>query len=267
MGAERARKRRIRAIEAKYEKTHRRRAQYAPEAPGAQKNPQKRQRPDDGLSRDMRKMLSMKRAMEARKRRKGGGNAGPDDGGRHGDQHGGDTAQEGREQVETRSGEDGVVDTHRHNVPSEKRHAPAEGKTLSASKQRKKQFMRNKNKGRKIDTKNDSQNDTEIDTKDKPDVAFGEQADAPMKEVLRSKHWAEKPGREGVHPAVSIVGLDARMGTRRVAGMDSQAIAALYRNQKKAGGEDGGGSGPSSHSARATVKSLKNLVAQGRTGV
>ena len=88
-----------------------------------------------------------------------------------------------------------------------------------------------------------------------------------MKEVLRSKHWAEKPGREGVHPAVSIVGLDARMGTRRVAGMDSQAIAALYRNQKKAGGEDGGGSGPSSHSARATVKSLKNLVAQGRTGV
>lgn len=267
MGAERARKRRIRAIEAKYEKTHRRRAQFAPEV-SATANKEKRQRPDDGLSRDMRKMLSVKRAMETQKRKKAGGDVGSDqrrsDDRAHGE-HGDTTAQAVEEQVEARNrGDDSG--TRRHTGASERRQAPEEGKTLSASKQRKKEFMRNKSKGRKIDTKHDSQNDSKFDTKHVPAVAFGEQADAPMKEVLRSRHWAEKSGREGVHPAVSIVGLDARMGTRRVAGMDSQAIAVLYRNQKKKDGELDGGSGLSANTARATMKSLKNLVAQGRTG-
>lgn len=271
MGADRARKRRVRAIEAKYEKTHRRRAQFAPEASPAG-NKEKRQRPDDGLSRDMRKMLSMKRAMEARKRKKAGGDVGSEDHPGVGDApsgaHGGSgdaAVEEVGEQVDARDRGEGA-DARRHSGASERRQAPEEGKTLSASKQRKKAFMRNKSRGRKVDTKSDSQNDTMIDTKHAPSVAFGEQADAPMKEVLRSRHWAEKPGREGVHPAVSIVGLDARMGTRRVAGMDSQAIAVLYRNQKKKDGEQGGGLGPSPNAARATMKSLKNLVAQGRTG-
>jgi hypothetical protein len=274
MGADRARKRRIRAIEAKYEKTHRRRAQFAPEATPTG-NKERRERPDDGLSRDMRKMLSMKRAMEARKRKKAGADVGsgehPGDGdtpsGAHCG-HGEAAVEEVGEQVDARDGGD-VLDTRRHGGGSERRQAPGEGKPLSASKQRKKEFMRKKSKGskgRNIDTKSDAQNDTMIDTKHAPAVAFGEQADAPMKEVLRSRHWAEKPGREGVHPAVSIVGLDARMGTRRVAGMDSQAIAVLYRNQKKKDGEQGGGLGPSPNAARATMKSLKSLVAQGRTG-
>ena len=144
----------------------------------------------------------------------------------------------------------------------------AEARPLSKSKQRKKEFLRNRKKGKKgkdrdgdgdgekgRDASSDEEAGGNVDR-----VAFGEQADAPMKEVLRSKHWAEKPKREGVDPAVSIVGLGAAMGARRVAGMGSRALAALYRDQKRS--KMGGGEGGEGH-ARATRESLKQLVRQG----
>lgn len=299
MGSARARKRRNRALEAQFEKTHRRRAQFAPgtaEPSPAHGGPSKRQRPDDGLSRDMRKMLSMKRAMESRKRK--GARADPDDSIVVGSNriprgdHDTDDTRNTRDNLtrknthghdERGNAQDPTLDAQedherkRHRTTAADRRQTLEDedtKQLSASKQRKKEYMRNKKKGKSgktaatpgQDTHGDehdigtSQSEKNTNTNTKPTVAFGEQVDAPMKEVLRSKHWAEKPGREGIDPAVSIVGLGAQMGKRRVAGMDSQAIAALYRSQKKSDGDDAGR--PSS--ARATLKSLKQLVAQGK---
>lgn len=299
MGSGRARKRKNKALEAQFEKTHGgRRAQWAPAAEGTQK----RQRADDGLSRDMRKMLSMKRMIENRKRKKE--DVGTADGGVERSTTATmatTTTKRDEEPMSTATvttgAEANTVDTCATEEPngldpllsplkpkkSKNKYAHLlqsaadEVQPLSKSKQRKRDYMRNKKKG-KLKAQGVRSNDTgssdeegigkdeggsgRADRADK--AAFGEQADAPMKEVLRSKHWAEAPKREGVDPAVSIVGLGAAMGARRVAGMDSKALAALYRNQKKSRVEEGNGGGGLGH-PRATRESLKQLVRQGRS--
>jgi len=302
MGSGRARKRRNLALEAQYEKRHGgRRAQFAVGGTSAP-TPKREGRAEDGLSRDMRKMLKMKRMLEERRGRK---KMARGDG--VGEVAGREAASASasapvatadaipaattaaattttailtsQQKVHQREEEQPRPKRPRNKYAHLVEREGAEARPLSKSKQRKKEFMRNKRKGkgkgkgkdrdgggggdgdRERDASSDEEAGGNVDR-----VAFGEQADAPMKEVLRSKHWAEKPKREGVDPAVSIVGLGAAMGARRVAGMGSRALAALYRDQKRSkmgAGEGGEGGEGQARATRATRESLKQLVRHG----
>jgi len=260
MAGNRAKKRRARQLEAQFEKANMRRTHFS--ASGAQQQPKPNGRGKDrdcpqrqeseGLTRDMKKMLSMKRAMDRKEGRAQGSVK--------------MSAEFDSRAYQPREAEappqESLPATQFENKAKRTRVHPVEdGKTLSASKQRKKEYLRSKKgkRGSKPSLNGADGVDGEHGSSDPHCPQFGEQAEAPMKEQLRRKHWVNGEGSAPGHAnaTTSIVGLNAPMGRRRVAGMDSRALAQIYRDQRKNKTDE------NEYANKATMQSLKVLVRHG----
>lgn len=234
MGSDKARKRRARQLEAQFEKKSMRRAHFSLGG-GVGKHSARVEetvgnRKDDGMTNALRKMLAMKEGRKFDRH----------DSGRH--------QKKSQERVVKAPEKDASVD---ESSPPPKggsvddedgrrkitRTEKEEEKKTSASKLKRKAFMKRKGKKTKDDL---YEPDVKLPTGGAP--AFGEQAERPIEATLKRRHWVDSETPKPLTLSMKNVG----------SRMDSKALAALYRTSRK---------GKMAHQKQAaTMETLKQLV-------
>ena len=185
---------------------------------------------DDGMTAALRKMLSMKRAKDGSRRDTRGAVSPP--------------VLTGGKQIDTKEEKKEKKQTHDSaNKPEpgiKKAVVLEEEKQPSASRVRKKEFLRNKGKKKKGFPTNQQSTAGESGG-DLP--VFGEQAERPLDANLKRRHWVEVDTPKPLTLSMKNVG----------SRMDSKALAALYKKSRQSGGQQ-------QHGKTATMESLKKLL-------
>ncbi len=234
MGSDKARKRRARQLEAQFEKKRMRRAHFS--LGGGVGNQSERvenigHSKDDGMTNALRKMLAMK---EGRKQNhRNAGNTQKKSQRKHGDVSKALAQQD--KAIGTVNPNKGPIDDGEGRKKA-RHQEKEEEKKVSASKLKRKAFM--KKKGKK--TRDGDLYEPDPGTASAP--MFGEQADRPIEATLKRRHWVDSETPKPLTLSMKNVG----------SRMDSKALAALYRTSRR--------NRVTEHRKQATMDTLKQLV-------
>ena len=237
MGSDKARKRRARQLEAQFEKKSMRRAHFSLGGGVGKQSGRVEQvghMKDDGMTNALRKMLAMKEGRNPNDRRRGQYEK---KGERKQDKVGKEVSQ-GDDHKASLDPKEGTMDQGdgRNSRKKVKRKGKEEEKKVSASKLKRKAFM--KKKGKKTNDEDSYEPGPGPASFNTP--VFGEQADRPIEATLKRRHWVDSETPKPLTLSMKNVG----------SRMDSKALAALYRTSRNKNGKK----------HVATMDTLKQLV-------